>query len=125
MQPQPQPIDTGLSRRHLLRVGSLGAFGLSLSRLFQAQAATSQPPASLPPLNGCILVFYYGGPSHLDTWDLKPSAPREVRGEFRPIATRVPGLQIGEHLPRCARVMDRLAVVRSLHHPMRNHNSAA
>src|SRR5262245_44598796 len=81
-----QPRGTGLSGRQVLRVGGLGAFGLSLARLFQAQAA-SKPPSSLPPLNGCILVFYYGGPSHLDTWDLKPSAPREVRGEFKPIAT--------------------------------------
>ena len=56
---------------------------------------------------------------------MKPSAPREVRGEFRPIATYVPGIQVGEHLPHSARVVDRLAIVRSLHHPMTNHNAAA
>jgi hypothetical protein len=76
-------------------------------------------------LRSCILVFFYGGPSHLDTWDPKPSSPREVRGEFATVATRVPGIRICEHLPYCGRIMDRLALVRSLHHPMRNHNSAA
>jgi hypothetical protein len=76
-------------------------------------------------VRSCILVFFYGGPSHLDSWDPKPAAPREVRGEFRPIATTVPGIQVSEHLPRCARAMHRLALVRGMHHPMRNHNSAA
>ncbi len=70
-------------------------------------------------------MFYYGGPSHHDTWDMKPEAPLEVRGEFQSIATSVPGVRISEHLPRCANVMDRLAVIRSAHHTMRNHNSAA
>jgi hypothetical protein len=71
------------------------------------------------------VIFYYGGPSHLDTWDMKPGAPREVRGEFSSIATSVPGLRVSEHLPHSARVADRLAIVRSLHHPMTNHNAAA
>ncbi len=70
-------------------------------------------------------MFFYGGPSHHDTWDMKPAAPREVRGEFQSIATRVPGLRIGEHLPLSAGVMDKLAIVRGMHHPMRNHNAAA
>jgi hypothetical protein len=119
---------TGLSRRQLLRAGGLGAFGLNLARLFQAQAAAargSPAPSAAPPVRSCILIFYYGGPSHLDTWDLKPDAPSGIRGEFRPIATTVPGVQVCEYLPRCARVMHKLAVVRSLHHPMRNHNAAA
>jgi hypothetical protein len=71
------------------------------------------------------LIFYYGGPSHLDTWDMKPNAPLEIRGQFRSIATSVPGLRIGEHLPHSSRVMDRLAVIRGMHHPMTNHNAAA
>jgi hypothetical protein len=71
------------------------------------------------------VVFYYGGPSHLDTWDMKPDAPAEIRGEFNSITTVVPGVRICEHLAGCARVMKKLAVVRSMHHPMRNHNSAA
>jgi len=114
-----------LSRRQLLRAGSLGLFGLNLAGLFEAEQARAAGPRAGAPLQSCILLFYYGGPSHLDTWDLKPSAPREVRGEFRPIATRVPGFHVCEHLPRCARVTDRLAVLRGMHHPMRNHNSAA
>lgn len=78
-----------------------------------------------PPIKACILIFYYGGPSHFETWDPKPHAPAEVRGEFKTIATSVPGVQISEHLPFCSRLVDRLALVRSMHHPMRNHNSAA
>jgi len=72
-----------------------------------------------------VLIFYYGGPSHLDTSDMKPSAPREVRGLFGSIATSVPGLRVSEHMPRAARVMDRLAILRGMHHPMTNHNAAA
>jgi hypothetical protein len=72
-----------------------------------------------------MLIFYYGGPSHLDTWDMKPAAPREVRGIFGSIATSVPGLRISEQMPHAARVMDRLLVIRSMHHPMTNHNAAA
>jgi hypothetical protein len=121
--------DTGtnrfLGRRALLRIGSLGCLGLNLARLFEAQDARASTSPAAEPIQSCILVFYYGGPSHLDTWDLKPEAPREVRGEFRPVATRVPGVRIGEHLPWCARVMDKLAIIRSMHHSMRNHNAAA
>jgi hypothetical protein len=92
------------------------------SRLHAATPTTASGPK---PIRACILVFYYGGPSHLDTWDMKPHAPREVRGEFRPIATNVPGIHVCEHLPHSARVVDRLAIVRSVHHPMTNHNAAA
>jgi hypothetical protein len=106
-----------MPRRRLLQIGGLGLLGLGLPRRASASA--------LPPLRSCIVLFYYGGPSHLDTWDLKPNAPDGIRGEFRPIATSVPGTHVGEHMPRSARVVDRLAIVRSLHHPMRNHNSAA
>ena len=70
-------------------------------------------------------MFYYGGPSHHDTWDMKPHAPAEIRGEFASIATSVPGVRISEHLPRCAKIMDRVAVIRSAHHRMTNHNAAA
>ncbi len=111
-----------MTRRHLLRIGGLGLAGLSLPNLLQAEAAGAQAAGKI---RSCILLFFYGGPCQLDTWDLKPHAPSEVRGEFKPIATRVPGIQVCEHLPRTARVMDRLALVRSMHHPMRNHNSAA
>jgi hypothetical protein len=113
-------------RRHLLRIGGLGSLAAALSAIeATAVKASSASPTSRRPIDSCILLFYYGGPSHLDTWDMKPQAPAEIRGPFRPIATRVPGMQISEHLPRSARVADKLAVVRSVHHPMRNHNSAA
>jgi hypothetical protein len=97
--------------------------GWNLAGAFrEAAAETTGAPK---PIRACILVFYYGGPSHLDTWDMKPKAPREVRGEFRPIATNVPGINVCEHMPHSARVVDRLAIVRSVHHPMTNHNAAA
>ena len=111
-----------LDRRRWLRAGGLGLLGMNVTRLLRAGAAA---PAGVTPIRSCILVFYYGGPSHLDTWDLKPDAPREVRGEFGSIATSVPGIRVGEHLPHSARVVDRLAIVRSVHHPMTNHNAAA
>ena len=69
--------------------------------------------------------FHYGGPSHIDTFDMKPNAPAEIRGQFSSIATSVPGLRICEHLPHTARVMNHVAIVRSMHHPMTNHNAAA
>jgi hypothetical protein len=115
-------------RRFLLRAGGLGCVGAPLSMLTRSEADAATTVARSPaakPLRSCILLFLYGGPSQLDTWDLKPRAPAEVRGEFRAIPTTVPGIRICEHLPRCAKVMDRLAIVRSVHHPMRNHNSAA
>ncbi|OWK47415.1 hypothetical protein FRUB_01114 [Fimbriiglobus ruber] len=75
--------------------------------------------------DACILVFLDGGPSHLDMWDLKPDAPAEIRGEFKPIATTVPGVQFGEHLPRMARHMHRAALIRSAHHGVNNSHAAA
>jgi hypothetical protein len=89
--------------------------------------ADASPLIAVPKnaIRSCILVFYYGGPSHLDTLDPKPNAPAEVRGQYRTIPTAVPGTRVCEHLPRTARVMNRVALVRGLHHPMRNHNSAA
>ena len=103
-----------MGRRELLRAGALGLFGLGLPELLRGRAAGGAPRPGKA--RACILVFNYGGPSHLDTWDLKPAAPREIRGEFKPIRTRVPGTMIGEHLPRLASRMDRLALVRSIHH---------
>lgn len=114
-----------LSRRELLRVGGVGVFGLNAAGLLHLGTAAARAASAASPVKHCILIFYYGGPSQLDTWDMKPNAPAEVRGAFRPIATSTPGVHICEHLPQCARIMHKLAVVRSLHHPMRNHNSAA
>ncbi|MFI5457648.1 MAG: DUF1501 domain-containing protein [Isosphaerales bacterium] len=120
-----------LSRRQLLRVGGLGSLGLTLPGLLRAEAERQVARSTMgrPPvtslIRSCILIFHYGGPSHIDTFDMKPNAPAEVRGQFGSIATSVPGLRVCEHLPQTARVMDRLAIVRSMHHPMTNHNAAA
>src|SRR5262249_52011132 len=119
-------IPSLLNRRQLLDLGVGGGLALSLSGLLRAQAAAA--PSRWPSearIRACIVIFYYGGPSHLDTFDMKPGAPAEVRGEFRPIATSVPGLQICEHLPRLARVMHKVALVRSMHHNNRLHDSAS
>ncbi len=114
-----------LTRRRLLELGG-GYLGLNLGGLWQARAADPVPVSAVPrPIRACILVFYYGGPSHLDTYDLKPNAPAEVRGEFRPVATSVPGLRVCEHLPRMARVMHKVALVRSMTHAARLHDSAS
>src|SRR5262245_28118987 len=112
-----------LSRRRFLGRAAITGAGLGAS----AARAPATSPTSIAGtrIRSCILVFYYGGPSHLDTFDPKPHAPAEVRGEYRTIATSVPGIRVSEHLPRTARLLDRVALVRSMHHPMRNHNSAA
>jgi hypothetical protein len=114
------PRSRNLDRRRFL--GTAAVAGLGLAN--QAVAAT-QPRNAGRSIRSCILLFYYGGPSHLDTFDPKPDAPAEVRGEYRNVPTVVPGVRFCEHLPRTAALMDRLVVIRSLHHPMRNHNSAA
>lgn len=113
-----------LTRRRLLQFGGAGA--LSLGGLMRAKLQAEQTGvAAASRIRSCIFVFYYGGPSHLDTYDLKPDAPSTVRGEFQPISTTVPGLQIGEHLPHMANVMHRCALIRSLHHTNRLHDSAS
>jgi hypothetical protein len=129
---RPTVPATAVSRRSFLHAGAVASLGLSLpSRLLRAESAgnafKSAPSADghRPSIRSCILIYFYGGPSHIDTWDMKPSAPREVRGEFAPISTTVPGLQVCEHLPRMARMAHKWSVVRSIHHPMTNHNAAA
>ncbi len=112
------------SRRRLLQIGGLGLFGLSLPEWCRAQAVAASA-GSATPIRSCILVFFYGGPSHLDSYDMKPKAAAEVRGEFQAISSSAAGVQVCEHLPRMARIMDRVALIRSMHHPMRNHNAAA
>jgi hypothetical protein len=112
-----------LSRRQVLRIGSAGLLGLSLPNLLRAEG--QRPASAKRRADACILVFLNGGPSHLDMWDMKPEAPAEVRGEFKPIATRVPGIRVCEHLPRLARQMHRCTLVRSVHHSVNNAHAAA
>ena len=119
-------------RREVLRLGGLGWLGgmatSGLDQLFAAQArAASAPTARLQSFGKakrCILLFMWGGPAQQDTWDMKPTAPSEFRGEFRPIATSLPGLEICEHFPRLARQAHRLAVIRSMTHRDVNHTTA-
>lgn len=117
----------GINRREILRVGGLAFTGLTWadwlrSRAFGKTTPRKRPAAgSFGKAKACILIFNYGGPSHLDIWDLKPNAPREIRGEFQPIATRVPGIAITEHLPRLARLTNQYAIVRSVTHRDNDH----
>src|SRR6266849_6270547 len=134
----------GIDRREVLRIGGLGFAGLLWSDWLRSRAATalidSSPGDSSvsarrmtralndkstrdksPRAKACILIFNYGGPSHLDTWDLKPDAPKEIRGEFKPAATRVPGISISEHLPRLAALANHYAILRSVHHRDNDH----
>src|SRR5437870_743774 len=113
-----------ISRRQMLQVGGIGLFGLGLPGLLRANSR-SVGTGQAPKADSCILVFLNGGPSHLDMWDMKPAAPKEVRGEFKPVATSVPGIQLSEHLPRLAKHMHQCALVRSVHHSVNNAHAAA
>jgi hypothetical protein len=114
----------GPTRRQWLRVGALGAAGLALPDLLRARQAQPAGKARVGRARSCILCFLFGAPAHQDVWDLKPAAPAEYRGEFRPIASSVPGVLLGEHVPRLARTAHRFAIVRSVTHPDNTHTVA-
>ncbi|MCA9140580.1 MAG: DUF1501 domain-containing protein [Planctomycetales bacterium] len=105
-----------ISRRQMLRVGALGT-SLSLSSFLCLQAAQGQTDSG----RSAILVFLGGGPSHQDTFDMKPAAPAEYRGQFSPIGTSVPGIQICEHLPKLAKRADKYAIIRGISHSLADH----
>ncbi|MFO0970665.1 MAG: DUF1501 domain-containing protein, partial [Gemmataceae bacterium] len=115
----------GIPRRDFLRLGTAGLFGLGLTlpRLLELEAAAQERGAT-PRDVSLIFLFLHGGLSTIDTWDLKPDAPAEFRGEFRPIATNVTGIQVGEHLPRSARQMDKFSFIRSFRHHNSDHGRA-
>ncbi len=113
------PLGPTLTRRRWMQLGGLGALGLSLPHLLQARESRK-----LGQVKSCVLFLLHGGPSQLDIWDMKPAAPVEVRGEFRPAATRVPGVQITECLPLLAQQAHRFSIVRSMTHSNVNHNAA-
>jgi hypothetical protein len=115
----------GLTRRDLLHAGGLGLFGLGLSDFFRLQAGGASPAAAqrlFGKAKACILVYLFGAPPAHETFDPKPAAPVEVQGELKDIGTSVPGIRIGEGLPRLARIADRLTIVRSLRHPYPFHH---
>ncbi|MGE3820621.1 MAG: DUF1501 domain-containing protein [Isosphaeraceae bacterium] len=110
---KPVHFCDGLTRRDFLHAGSLACLGLGLpgARALEAMGATRGDRDV-----NCILLFLVGGPSQLDTWDMKPSAPEEIRGPFSPIDTKVPGIQVSEVFPRLAGIMDQVSLVRTVHH---------
>lgn len=105
------------NRRGVLQFGTLGAGGLMLSHLLRAEAQVSPEPQQQKRKTSVIVLHMRGGPSQLETWDMKPDAPLEIRGEFKPIPTSVPDIQICELLPQTAKIMDKWSIVRSLQHP--------
>ena len=122
-------LGRGFQRREFLCLGALGGMGLSLPTLLRAGAArasdsrTHDGDGSFGRAKRCILVFLNGGPSQLDTWDMKPDAPAEVRGELKPIATNVPGIQASELLPLLSQQVDKFKIVRSVTHPCSVHTT--
>jgi len=116
----------GFHRRDFLKIGAgAGLLGLSLPALLKLEAQAAQNGGARPrKANAVIMVWLGGGPATIDMWDLKPGAPEGIRGEFKPIDTKAPGVQISEHLPRMAEVMDRATIVRSLAHTIPSHGPA-
>src|SRR5258708_14508413 len=120
-----------LSRRSLLKVGGMGLLGLTMPGLLRGQAqqqakwsaaggATIKPRAK-----SVIFLFQFGGPSHVDMFDMKPGAPEGIRGPHKPISSNANGIQVSEHLPKTAQIMDKVTLIRPMTHTMKNHNSAA
>src|SRR6266852_5478919 len=99
------PTRNRITRRQLLQIGGIGALGLGLPELLRA--GTTDSATARPGKKSCIFIVQYGGASHIDSFDPKPEAPQDIRGPYKPIATSVPGVRIGELLPRLAKLADR------------------
>src|SRR6266567_8806663 len=111
----------GWTRREFMRVGGAGLFGVALGDILRLQALGSEPAsdaaktkAGWGKAKSVIMIFLQGGPSHIDIWDPKPEAPSNIRGEFKPIKTRIPGTWIGEHMPMMAQHLDKATLIRSM-----------
>jgi hypothetical protein len=114
-----------IHRRDWLKVAGISVLGLTVPDLIRLRSQTAAAaPASKHKGNSCIFLFLFGGPSHIDLWDMKPRAPAEIRGEFEPVASTVPGVEICEHLPRLAQAMDNICLLRSMTHRMNVHGPA-
>ena len=109
------PVCHGVTRRSFLQAGATGMAGMTLPNLLSLEASGAVNSGSSK-IKNCITIFLVGSPGQVDTWDMKPDAPAEVRGKFKPIHTNVPGIDICEHFPLMARKMDKVALIRSLHH---------
>jgi hypothetical protein len=112
---------TSLSRRQMLKVGGLGLLGLTLPQLLKAEALRKGPKAKA---KSVIFLFQWGGPSHIDMFDMKPNAPEQIRGPHKPISSNADGIEVSERLPRVSKIMDKVTLIRSVYHTMKNHNSA-
>src|SRR6478736_5471976 len=110
--PRPPSLCDTVSRRDFLHAGSLATLGLTLPAYLRAKEASGAKDGDV----NCIMLFLLGGPSHIDTWDMKPKAPAEVRGPFQPIKTAAPGIEISEIFPRMAKHADKYSLVRSVYH---------
>ena len=119
----PAQTCEGPTRRELMRIGSLGLAGLHLPGFLASQKAANANPAVLDKYKGArvwgnaknvVMIFLQGGPSHIDIWDPKPEAPSNIRGEFKPIKTKIPGTHIGEHMPMMANALDKATLIRSM-----------
>lgn len=124
IQDSGMPLCDHLTRRDWLRIGTLGAMGLSMPALLKAQAPTEARTGSFGKAKACILVGLTGGPPQHETWDPKPDAPEEIRGQFRPIASSVPGLQVCELMPRLAELAHHFAVLRAAATRDNSHSSS-
>src|SRR5437764_15369325 len=113
----------------MLKVGGAGLLGLTMPGLLRAQVAQKLAADALkkiaPRAKSVLFLYQFGGPSHIDMFDMKPDAPEGIRGPHKPIASNVPGIQVSEHLPRVAKIMDKVTLIRSMTHTMKNHNSAS
>ncbi len=119
IQGRPRRVCSGMSRRALIQAAGTGLLGTGLPKLLAAEAAGQ---VIAPRAKSVMFVFLYGGPSQLETFDMKPGAASTIRGPFRPIAARTPGLRICEHLPRMAAQSDQYCVIRTVNHPQNDHN---
>src|SRR5437870_5934559 len=117
----PDFLRSRMSRRTALTIGGLGLAGLSLPSLLRAESTSKKKAAA----RNLIMLFQFGGPSQFETFDPKPTAPAEIRGEFKPIPSSVPGVLVSEHLPRLAQLAHKFALVRSVHHTRSAHNPGA
>ena len=125
MTDEEQSAIAELSRRGALCAGAAGAIGIGMPGLLSPRSAAAESNRSRGPAKRCIFLFAWGGPSQIDTFDPKPDAPKEIRGLFKPIATRTPGILVSEHFRQVAQHSDKLAIVRSLTHDDPAHLSSA
>ncbi|MAV35324.1 MAG: hypothetical protein CMJ59_07675 [Planctomycetaceae bacterium] len=121
IQSHARRVCSGLTRRDLLQIGGAGLFGLSLENVLAAEQSSATLPHARA--KSVLFLFLFGGPSQLETFDMKPDAPSQLRGPFQPIASRTPDLKICEHLGRSAAVSDKYCVVRTMTHPHNDHNA--